>query len=38
METNSKTIRLQVWQLAPAGSSVTSPKIWWGPKCLILGE
>ena len=25
--TNSKTIRSQVWQLAPAGSSVASPKI-----------
>jgi len=35
---------LLVWQLAPAGSSVSSPKVWggqkilWGTKCLILGE
>jgi len=27
INTNSKTIRSQVWQLAPAGSSIASPKI-----------
>jgi len=27
MNTNSKTIRSEVWQLAPAGSSVAIPKI-----------
>ena len=28
IKTNSETIRSQVWQLAPAGGSVASPKIW----------
>jgi len=37
-KTNSKTIRSQVWQHDPAGSSAASPKIWWERKCLILGE
>jgi len=32
MKTNSKTIRSQVWQLAPAGSSVARLKIWGGQK------
>jgi len=27
IKTNCKTIRSQVWQLAPAGSSVASPNI-----------
>jgi len=27
IKTNTKTIRLQVWQLAPEGSSLASPKI-----------
>jgi len=44
IKTNSKTICLQVGQLAPAGSSVASPKIWerqkiwWETICLILGK
>ena len=28
IKTKSKIIRSQVWQLAPGGSNVTSPKIW----------
>jgi len=30
MNTNSKTIRSQVWQLAPAVSSLARPKIFFG--------
>jgi len=30
IKTNSKKIHSQVWQLAPATSSVARPKIWWG--------
>ena len=33
IKTNSKTIPSKVWQLAPAGSSMASPKFW-GDKIL----
>jgi len=38
IKTTSKSIRSQVWQLDPAGSSVSQPKNLVGPECLILGE
>jgi len=34
IKTNCETIRSQVWQLAPAGGCVASPKIW-GAKNLV---
>jgi len=36
IKTNNKTIRSQVWQLAPAGSSVASPKV--GGEKLLGGQ